>query len=40
MKQVIKPDHLFKDQLLQIMIDNEGSDMYLTVNSHPAVKIG
>gem|GEM_PF-3137343 len=23
MKQVIKPDHLFKDQLLQIMIDNE-----------------
>jgi len=39
MKQVIKPDHLFKDQLLQIMIDNEWSDMYLTVNSFPAVKI-
>ena len=39
MPQVIKPDNLFKDQLLQIMIDNEWSDMYLTVNSHPAVKI-
>ncbi|MDD3303071.1 MAG: PilT/PilU family type 4a pilus ATPase, partial [Candidatus Gracilibacteria bacterium] len=29
-----------KDQLLQVMIDNEGSDMYITVGSHPAIKIG
>jgi len=28
-----------KDQLLQVMIDNEWSDMYITVWSHPAIKI-
>jgi twitching motility protein PilT len=39
MKQVIKPDHILKDQLLQVMIDNEWSDMYITVNSFPAIKI-
>ncbi len=37
---VIKPDHIMKDQLLQIMIDNEGSDMYITAWTHPAIKIG
>jgi len=39
MVQVIKKDHLMKDQLLQIMIDNEWSDMYLTVWTFPAIKI-
>jgi hypothetical protein len=28
---VMKSDHKIKDQLLQVMIDNEGSDMYITV---------
>lgn len=37
---VIKPDHIMKDQLLQIMIDNEGSDMYITAWTYPAIKIG
>lgn len=40
MKQVIKPEHLLRDQLLQVMIDNEGSDMYITVGTYPAIKIG
>lgn len=40
MKQVIKPDHLLRDQLLQVMVDNEGSDMYVTVGTFPAIKIG
>ena len=39
MKQVIKPEHILKDQLLQVMIDNEWSDMYITVNTYPAIKI-
>lgn len=39
METVIKPDHKIKEQLLQVMIDNEGSDMYITVWSHPAIKI-
>ena len=38
--QVIKSEHVLKDQLLQVMIDNEGSDMYLTVGTYPAIKIG
>lgn len=40
MKKVIKEDHIFKDQLLQVMIDNEWSDMYITVWTFPAIKIG
>ena len=28
---IIREDHKIKDQLLQVMIDNEGSDMYITV---------
>lgn len=39
MVQVIKKDHIMKDQLLQIMIDNEWSDMYITVWTYPAIKI-
>jgi len=39
MDKVIKKDHLFKDQLLQVMIDNEWSDMYITVWTYPAIKI-
>ncbi len=33
MEQVpmIRADYQMKDQLLQVMIDNNGSDMYLTV---------
>jgi hypothetical protein len=31
MEEVIRKDHLLKDELLQVMIDNEGSDMYITV---------
>jgi len=37
--KVIKEDHLIKDQLLQVMIDNEWSDLYLTVWTYPALKI-
>ncbi len=36
---VMKPDHLIKDQLLQVMIDNEWSDIYITVWAYPAIKI-
>ncbi len=39
MEKVIKEDHLIKDQLLQVMIDNEWSDMYITVWTYPAIKI-
>lgn len=39
MKQVIKPEHIVRDQLLQIMIDSEGTDMYITVWTYPAIKI-
>lgn len=35
----MKPDHLIKDQLLQVMIDNEWSDMYITVWTFPWIKI-
>jgi hypothetical protein len=31
MGKLIIEDNIFKDQLLQVMIDNEGSDMYITV---------
>lgn len=31
---------MIKDQLLQVMIDNEWSDMYITVWAYPAIKIG
>ena len=37
---VIRKDHKFKDELLQVMIDNEWSDMYITVGTYPWVKIG
>ena len=40
MEKVIREDHLIKDQLLQVMIDNEWSDMYITVWTYPAIKIG
>ena len=39
MEKFIKEDHLIKDQLLQVMIDNEWSDMYITVWSYPGIKI-
>jgi len=35
----MKPQHSIRDQLLQVMIDNKGSDMYITVGTHPAIKI-
>lgn len=37
--QALKPDNLLKDQLIQIMIDNEWSDMYVTVWTYPSIKI-
>lgn len=40
MEEVIRKDHLLKDELLQVMIDNEGSDMYITVWTYPSIKIG
>lgn len=40
MDDVIIGEHKIKDQLLQVMIDNEWSDMYITVWSYPAIKIG
>lgn len=40
MENVIIEDHIIKDQLLQVMIDNEWSDMYITVWAYPAIKIG
>jgi len=39
MESMIIPDYLVKDQLLQVMIDNEWTDMYITVWSFPAIKI-
>lgn len=39
MKHTIKPEHLMRDQLLQVMIDNKGSDLYVTVGTYPAIKI-
>lgn len=40
MKEVIKPDHSIRDILIQVMVDNNGSDMYITTGTHPAIKIG
>jgi len=37
---MVRGDYQMKDQLLQVMIDNNGSDMYLTVWAHPSIKIG
>ncbi len=37
---IIKKEHPIKDQLLQVIIDNEWSDMYLTVGTYPWIKIG
>lgn len=37
--EALKPDNLLKDQLIQIMIDNEWSDMYVTVWTYPSIKI-
>ncbi|NDK09905.1 PilT/PilU family type 4a pilus ATPase [Candidatus Gracilibacteria bacterium] len=39
MQDVIKTDHPIRDQLLQVMIDNKGSDLYITVGTFPAIKI-
>lgn len=39
MEKTIIEDNIFKDQLLQVMIDNEWSDMYITVWTYPAIKI-
>jgi len=39
MENVIKTDHPMRDQLLQVMIDNAGSDMFITAGTHPAIKI-
>lgn len=39
MKDTIIQDHLFRDQILQVMVDNNWSDLYLTVWSYPAIKI-
>ncbi|MCD5374902.1 PilT/PilU family type 4a pilus ATPase [Candidatus Gracilibacteria bacterium] len=39
MQNVIKSEHLLRDQLLQVMIDNKGSDMYITTGTHPGIKI-
>lgn len=39
MKWVIKENYFLRDQLLQVMIDNEWSDMYITEWIYPAIKI-
>jgi twitching motility protein PilT len=39
MDNVMKPEHTLRDQLLQVMIDNKGSDMYITKWTHPWIKI-
>lgn len=39
MKWTIKEEYLLRDQLLQVMIDNEWSDMYITVWTYPSIKI-
>jgi len=39
MLNVIKEEHAIRDQLIQVMIDNEWSDMYITVWTFPAIKI-
>jgi twitching motility protein PilT len=39
MRKTIIEENTLKDQLLQVMIDNEWSDMYITVGAYPSVKI-
>lgn len=39
MQNTLKPEHSMRDQLLQVMIDNKWSDMYITVGTYPAIKI-
>ena len=39
MENVIRPEHILRDQLLQVIIDNRGSDLFLTVGTFPAIKI-
>lgn len=39
MKDLIKSEHIIRDQLLQLMIDNKWSDMYITVWTYPIIKI-
>ena len=39
MEKMIRPEHLIKDQLIQVMIDNNWSDMYITVWTYPSIKI-
>lgn len=39
MEKFILEENKLKDQLLQVMIDNNWSDMYITVWSYPAIKI-
>jgi len=39
MEQVIKPEFSLKDQLLHVMIDNEWSDLYMSVWAYPWIKI-
>jgi twitching motility protein PilT len=40
MNNFILKENKLKDQLLQLMIDNNWSDMYITVWAYPAIKIG
>ena len=40
MENTLRPEHPFKDLLLQVMIDSEGSDMYITVWAYPSIKVG
>lgn len=39
MKWTIKENYLLRDQLLQVMVDNEWTDMYITVWTYPSIKI-
>lgn len=39
MKGSIREQYILRDQLLQVMIDNEWSDMYITVGTYPSIKI-
>lgn len=40
MQDVIRLENVIRDQLLQLIIDSEWSDMYITVWTFPSVKIG
>lgn len=39
MKGKIIPEYPLAEQLMQVMIDNEGADMYITVWTYPSIKI-